>query len=189
MPPPSALACASGIDLAARPALKEIAGDAIARLRRGCTPGSDLDHFAGAIRQRNDVLAHRHAITAAHDAEIAEIKRAGFDLDQNLAMAGLGIGTLDLDHRFDAGAALGDLIGSHGFPRSVGAGLPAPSAVSVIVFGPLRSRPTGPSRPAVGRTAEILPPRTPLIVRPLPIGSAQLPTLVDHAAGRSCASH
>ena len=94
MPPPSALRVHVGRRFAAGPALKEISGDAIA----GFDPrdaGADLDHFAGAVRQRDDVLAHRHAVAAAHDAEIAEIERAGVDLDQHLAMRRFGIGTLD----------------------------------------------------------------------------------------------
>ena len=72
--------------LAARPALEEAAGDLVADLYAR-DAGADLDHLAGAVGQRDDVVAHRHAVGAAHDAEIAEIERAGRDLDQHLAMA------------------------------------------------------------------------------------------------------
>ena len=101
-----------GRRLAARPALEEVAGDLVADLDAG-DAGADLDHFAGAVRQRNDVVAHRHAVGAAHDAEIAEVERAGRDLDQHLAMAGRRLRPLDLGQRVDAGAALGQLIGTH----------------------------------------------------------------------------
>ena len=86
-----------GRRLAARPALKEAAGNAVADLYPG-DAGADLDHFAGAVGQRNDVVAHRHAVGAAHDAEIAEIERAGRDLDQDLAVRRLRLRQIDPDH-------------------------------------------------------------------------------------------
>src|ERR1700733_197787 len=95
-----------GRRLAALPALKEITGDAIAGLE-AADAGPDLDHLAGAIRQRDDVVPHRHAVRAANNAEVAEIKRASLDLDQDLTMARLGIGTLDRRERLDTGAAFG----------------------------------------------------------------------------------
>ena len=99
MPPPSALAWTSGADFAAGPALKKIAGDAVAGLDSG-DAGANFDHLAGAVRQRNDLLPHWHAIAAADDAEIAEIERAGAYFDQYLAMAGLWrIGPLDSRQR------------------------------------------------------------------------------------------
>ncbi len=101
-----------GRRLAAGPALEEIAGDLVADLHAR-DAGADLDHLAGAVRQRNDVFLRRHAVGAAHDAEIAEVERAGRDLDQHLAVAGLRLRPLDLGQRVDAGAALRQLIGTH----------------------------------------------------------------------------
>ena len=113
MPPPSALVVDVGRRLAAGPALEKVAGDAVAGFDPG-DAGPDFDDFAGAVRQRDDVLPHRHAVAAAHDAEIAEIERAGAHFDQDLAMARfVWIGPLDLGERLDAGAALRQLIGSH----------------------------------------------------------------------------
>src|SRR5271156_2680524 len=66
--------------LPADPALKKVAGDAVANLKAPHT-GADLDHLAGAIRERDDIFAYRHPVAAARNAEIAEIERAGFDLD------------------------------------------------------------------------------------------------------------
>ena len=88
MPPPSAVACTSGASLATMPALKEIAGDLVADLH---APNlwTDFNHLTGPIRQRHEVVGDRHTIRSAHDAEIAEVERAGRDLNQNLAMAGL----------------------------------------------------------------------------------------------------
>jgi hypothetical protein len=48
-----------------------------------------------------------------HDAEIAKVERARRDLDQHLAVGWLGIGSLDLNQRIDAGTALRQLIGTH----------------------------------------------------------------------------
>jgi hypothetical protein len=105
-----------GRRLAAGPALEEVAGDAIAGFDAG-DARTDFDHFAGAVGERNDVFAHRHPVAAAHDAEIAEIKRAGAHSDQNLAVGRpWRIGPLDFLERLDAGAAFGQLIGSHVVP-------------------------------------------------------------------------
>ena len=106
-----------GPRLAAAPALKEISGNAIASLhpRHAWT---DFDHFTSAVRKRDEVFAHRHPIAAPRNGEIAEIERARLYLDQHLPMGGLGVGAIDLDERFDPGAALGQLIGAHDFPPS-----------------------------------------------------------------------
>ena len=72
--------------LAAGPAREEIAGHLVADLHPR-DAGADLDHLAGAVGERDDVFLRRHAVGAAHDAEIAEIERAGGDLDQHLAVA------------------------------------------------------------------------------------------------------
>src|SRR5271156_325313 len=106
-----------GGGFAARPALKEIGGDAVANLEAPHA-GADLDHFAGAIRQRYDILAHRHPVAAARNAVITEIERAGFDLDENLPVGRIGVGPIDLGERLDTGAALRQLIGSHEIPPS-----------------------------------------------------------------------
>jgi len=90
-----------GHRLAADPALKKIAGDAVADFDTG--DAGPISITSPAVRQRDDVVAHRHAVAAARDAKIAEIERAGFDLDQNLTVAGLGFATLDLRKRLDAG--------------------------------------------------------------------------------------
>ncbi len=82
------------------------------------TPVADLDHLAGAVRERNDVRLHRHAVGAEHDRQIAEIERAGRDLDQHLARPRLRRGQIDLDQGVDAGA-LRQLIGAHGVSSCV----------------------------------------------------------------------
>src|SRR6185437_5871560 len=103
-----------GSRLAAGPTLKEITGNAVPGFYAR-DPGANFDDFAGAIRQRDDLLAHRHAVAAADDAEIAEIERAGAHLDQHLTMAGLcRIRPLDPRQRFDPGAALRQFISFHG---------------------------------------------------------------------------
>jgi hypothetical protein len=101
-----------GWRLATRPALEEAAGDLVADLHTRDAL-ANCDHLARAIRQRDDVLAHRHPVSAAHNAEVAEIERAGRDLDQDLAIGRLGIGTLGLGQRLDARAALRQLIRTH----------------------------------------------------------------------------
>src|SRR6516225_9677334 len=50
-----------GRRIATDPALKEAPGDTIADLHAG-DPGTDLDDFPRAVRQRNDVLAHPHPV-------------------------------------------------------------------------------------------------------------------------------
>ena len=98
--------------LAAAPALKEVTGNPIAYFK--LRPArADLDHLAGVVRQRDDVLTHRYAIAAARNAKITKIKRASFHLDKNLAIGRLGIGMLDFDQSIDAGAALWQLVRSH----------------------------------------------------------------------------
>src|SRR5262249_58314700 len=62
-----------GRRLATGPALKEAPSDTVADLHASDT-GTDLNDFPRAIRQRNNVLAHRHSVGTAHDPEIAEIK-------------------------------------------------------------------------------------------------------------------
>jgi len=94
-----------GRRLAAGPALKEAAGDAIADLHAGDTR-TDLNNFPRAVRQRNEVLAYRHPVGAAHNAEITEIERAGLNFHHDLAIGRLGIGPFNFNQRIDAGAAL-----------------------------------------------------------------------------------
>ncbi len=91
MPPPSALRVHLRPRLAAGPALEETAGDPVAGLHAR-DAGADLDHFAGAVGQRNEIVAHRHAVGAAHDAEIAKIERTGCDLNQHLPVLRLRLG-------------------------------------------------------------------------------------------------
>ena len=98
--------------LAARPALEEAARDLVADLHTG-DARADLDHLAGAVGQRHDLVAHRHAVGAAHDAEVAEIERAGRHLDQHLAVLRFRLRQIDAGHRFDTGAAFRQLIGTH----------------------------------------------------------------------------
>ena len=124
-----------GAPVAAGPALEEAARDLVAGLNAG-DAGPGLDHLAGAVGKGDEIVSHRHAVGAAHDAEIAEVERTRRDLDQHLAIGRLGIGPLDLDQRIDAGAAFRQLIGTHSFLR-YGAGRPAfsfggQSAVSAI---------------------------------------------------------
>src|SRR5262245_37116327 len=104
-----------GRRLAAGPALEEVAGDLVANLDAR-DPRADLDHLAGAVRQRNDIVVHRQAIGAAHDAEIAEVDRAERHLDQHLAVRRLWIWPLDLAERIDACAALRQLPCTHEIP-------------------------------------------------------------------------
>ena len=121
--------------VAAGPALEEAAGHLVAGLDAD-DAGTGFDHLAGAVGKRNEIVAHRHAIGAAHDAEVAVVERAGRDLDQDLAVERLRHRPLDLRQRVDAGAALRQLISTHSFLR-YGAGRPAfsfggQSAVSAI---------------------------------------------------------
>src|ERR1700722_19886649 len=101
-----------GRRLAAEPALEKATRDTIPDLDTGDTR-SDRDHLARTIRQRNDVFLDRHAISAPHDAEVAEIERTGFDLHQHLAIGRLGIRPFDLLQGVDTGPAFGQLIGTH----------------------------------------------------------------------------
>src|SRR5580658_5771835 len=98
--------------LAARPALEEAARDLVADFYTR-DARADRDHLAGAVGQRHDVVVHRHAIGAAHDAEVAEIERAGRDLDQHLAVLRFRLRQIDASDRFYTGAAFGQLIGTH----------------------------------------------------------------------------
>jgi hypothetical protein len=59
--------------LAASPALEKTAGDLVAVFYAG-DAGADFNHFAGAVGKRNDVVADRRAIAAAHNAEVAKIE-------------------------------------------------------------------------------------------------------------------
>src|ERR1017187_5751552 len=98
--------------LAGGPTLEEAAGHLVADLD-ALDAGANLHHLAGTVGQRDDVVGDWHAVGAAHDTEIAEVERAGCDLDQHLAIGRPGIGPLDLDQRVDAGAAFWQLIGTH----------------------------------------------------------------------------
>src|SRR4029078_8091159 len=98
--------------LAARPALEEISGNLVADLDPR-DAGADLDHLTGDIRQRNDIVAHRQAICAAHDAEVAEVERPERDLDQHLAVRRFWIRPFDLAERIDASATLRQLPCTH----------------------------------------------------------------------------
>src|SRR5580700_9652131 len=98
--------------LAARPALEEAARDFVADFYAR-DARADLDHLAGAVGQRHDLVAHRHAISAAHDAEVAEIERTGRHLDQHLTVLRFWFRQIDAGHRFYTGAALRQLIGTH----------------------------------------------------------------------------
>ena len=105
MPPPSALVWTSAGASPPAQRWKKAPGDTVAYLHAGGT-GTDLDDFPRPIRERNEVLAHRHPVGTAHNAEIAEIEGAGLNFHHDLAIGRLGIGPLDLDQRIDAGAAL-----------------------------------------------------------------------------------
>src|SRR5215472_13491299 len=88
MPPPSALLCASA---AGAPPLEEISGNVVANFHSR-HPRTGLNHFAGAVRKRDEIVAYRHAIATAGNSEIAEIERACLHLHQHLPISGLGIG-------------------------------------------------------------------------------------------------
>ena len=96
MLPPSAEAVGIWSRLAGRPALEEAAGHLVAGLDPG-NAGADLDHFAGAVRKRNEIFPHRPAIGAADDAEVAEIQRTRNDFDEYLAMERLRHRPIDFD--------------------------------------------------------------------------------------------
>src|SRR5579885_127165 len=133
--------------LSAGPALKEIAGDTIAGSdARHARP--DLDDLAGAVRERHEILAHRHAIAAARDGIIAKIERAGFDLDQNLAIGRLRLRPFDLLQRVDAGAAFGQLIGTHGLLALIVSPGPAPLTTA---FAGIVARPQEPGYEPIAR--------------------------------------
>jgi len=76
---------------AAGPALEEAAGHLVAGLDAR-DAGTNLDHLAGAVGKRNEIFAHRHAVGTANDAEVAEIERAGGDLQQHLTVKCFGVG-------------------------------------------------------------------------------------------------
>src|SRR6516165_9300463 len=110
---------------ATAPALKEISGNVVANFHSR-HPGTSLDHFTGAVRQRDEVVAYRHAIATAGNSEIAEIERGCFHLYQDLPIGGLGIGPIALSEGFDPGAAFRQLIGAHVFlPRVAAASVSA----------------------------------------------------------------
>jgi hypothetical protein len=98
--------------LAAGPALEEAAGDLVTGFDAH-DAGSGFDHFAGAVRQWNDIFTHRCPVAAAHDAEVAIVERTGDDLNQHLAVGRFRHGPLDHGQSFDAGAGLGQLVGTH----------------------------------------------------------------------------
>src|SRR5262245_25557833 len=104
-----------GRRLSSGPTLEEASRDAVAdRHTRDARTG--LDDFSRAVRQRNEVLANRHAVAASHNAEIAEIERASLNFHQDLPIGRLGLWPLDFDQRLDAGAPLRQLIGTHASP-------------------------------------------------------------------------
>jgi hypothetical protein len=109
--------------------LEEAAGDFMADLNAR-DAGTDLHHLAGTIRQRNDVVTHRHSVGAAYDAEIAKIERARRDLDQYLPVRRLRIRSLDFDQRIDAGAALQQLISTHISISKAGPGAESSAALT-----------------------------------------------------------
>ena len=106
--------------LSSRPALEEAPSDLVADLHT-CDAATDLDHLTGAVGKRDDIIANRHPVGSAHDAEIAEVERTRHDLDQHLPIGGLGIGALDFDQGLDAGTAFWQLIGTHllSFPELI----------------------------------------------------------------------
>jgi hypothetical protein len=59
--------------LSAGPALEKAAGDLVTDLYT-CDAGTHLDHLARTVRQREDIVSHRHSVGAPHDAEIAKIE-------------------------------------------------------------------------------------------------------------------
>src|SRR5271170_5196223 len=65
--------------LPAGPALEETPRHLVAGFDT-CNAGTHLDDFARAVGERHDVVAYRHAVGTAHDAEVAIIERAGSDL-------------------------------------------------------------------------------------------------------------
>ena len=67
--------------LSPKPALEEAAGDLIANLYAR-DASTHLDHLTGPVGKRDDIVANRHAVGAAHDAQIAEVERTRPDLDQ-----------------------------------------------------------------------------------------------------------
>ncbi len=97
---------------AARPALEETAGDLVANLHTA-NARSDFHDFAGAVGQRDEIVAHRRPIATGDNAEIAIIERTGSDLHQYLAMQRFWFRPFDDGERLDAGAGFGQLIGAH----------------------------------------------------------------------------
>ena len=92
--------------------MEEAAGDLVADLHAR-DAATYLDHLTGAVGKRDDIVANRHPVGAAHDAEIAEVERTRHDLDQHLAIGRLRIGALDFDQGVDAGTTFWQLIGMH----------------------------------------------------------------------------
>src|SRR5262249_41024170 len=85
MPPPSALVWTSaGASPPTQRWKKHPATRSLTFTR--VNTGVDLDDLPRAVRQRNEVLAHRHSVSAAHNAEIAEIERAGLNFHHDLSI-------------------------------------------------------------------------------------------------------
>src|SRR5580698_1863095 len=75
------LQCWAGV--ASSPALEEAARHLVTGFDAGDTR-TDLDHLTGAVRKWNKIVAHRRAISAARNQEVAIIQRTRGDLDQHL---------------------------------------------------------------------------------------------------------
>src|SRR5271155_1625727 len=100
------------VHLAARPALKKAPGYFVADLDAG-DAGADFDYLAGAVGKWNEIILHRHAVSTARDAKVAEIERTGGDFDQSLPVLRFRHRLINHGQRVDPGAALGQLIGTH----------------------------------------------------------------------------
>jgi CO/xanthine dehydrogenase Mo-binding subunit len=89
---------------AADPVLEEAARDPVAHFNAGHIR-AHRNHFACAVRQRNDAGAGRLAIAPGGDGEIPVIDGAGRDAHRHLAPRRLGFVDFDLAEGFDSGLA------------------------------------------------------------------------------------
>src|ERR1700730_403409 len=101
---------------ATNPTLKETSRHTITHFDAGYT-GANLDDFPSTVRERHEVRLRRHSVGAQGNCQVAKMKRAGRNLDQDLVRAWFWRRKIDLSKSVDAGT-LGELIGTHFAPRS-----------------------------------------------------------------------
>ena len=108
-----------GWNATANPGLEEGAGDAVADPDAGDV-GADRNHFACAIRQRND-RKFRIAVDTFDDAEVAVVDCAGAHPHDDLPGASLRVGPFRVEHKAVKVVGLIQLPALHHGLRALGA--------------------------------------------------------------------